>query len=150
MLPLCSGFAILLGIFSDYVQFYFSQVRFWMTIRNPMKIIFQVMVPPIFAIVGLVLMRQTASVADADVVKNLELIPSLYLAQNGPVSSEHTQILFQNKTSIADILKATDASKFKYSVVDSISKAKRPHDLGYEILSVTSINGRVSSSVGFL
>ena len=110
-----------------------------------MKIIFQVMVPPIFAIVGLVLMRQSTSAADADVIKNLELSPSLYLAQNGPVSNKYTQLLFENKTSIADILNATDASKIKYSIVGAISKAKPPHDLGYEILSVSSVNGMVSS-----
>ena len=115
-----------------------------MTLRNPMKIIFQVMIPPIFAIVGLVLMRQTASVAETDVVKNVELSPSLYLAQNVPISNKYTQVLFENKTSIADILSATDASKIKYSIVGAIGKAKRPHDLGYEIVSVSSVNGMVS------
>ena len=108
-----------------------------------MKIIFQVIVPPIFAIVGLVLMRQTASVADANVVKNLELSPSLYLAQNTSVSSKLTEILFQNKTSIVDILSATDASKLKYSVVKDIGKVRSLHDLGYEVAAVSPDSGKV-------
>jgi len=120
------------------------EVRFWTTIRNPMKIIFQVIIPPIFAIVGLVLMRQSASAADANVVKNLELSPSLYLAQNASVSSKLTEILFQNKTSIADILSATDASRLKYSIVQDIGKMKSLHDLGYEVTAVSSVSGKAT------
>ena len=127
-------------------MFNLSQVRFWTTIRNPMKIIFQVIIPPIFAIVGLVLMRQSASAADANVVKNLELSPSLYLAQNASVSSKLTEILFQNKTSIADILSATDASRLKYSIVQDIGKMKSLHDLGYEVTAVSSVSGKVGCS----
>lgn len=109
-----------------------------------MKIIFQVIVPPIFAIVGLVLMKQTSTTADVAVVKNLQLLPSIYLAQDGPVAKGNTAVLFQNNTPIGDILSVTDALKLKYSVVKAIGTAKPTHDCGYEILKFSSVDGKVS------
>ena len=130
------------GLFAEDAS-NFSQVRFWMTLRSPMKIIFQVIIPPIFAIVGLVLMKQTTSTADVAIVKNLEISPPLYLAQNSPVSKDKTEIIFQNMTHINDIMIAADASKLRYSLVKSIKKAKPPHDVGYEIVKFSSVNGQV-------
>lgn len=108
-----------------------------------MKIIFQVIIPPIFAIVGLVLMNQTSSAADAAVVKNLPLPPSLYVAQDGPVGTKNTEILFQSNTPIDEILSAANASMLKYKVVDAIKNAKPSHDIGYDVINFTAVGSQV-------
>ena len=112
-----------------------------------MKILFQVVIPPIFAIVGLVLLRKTATSGTAAVVKGLSLPPSTYIKQGGVGVSmkDHTEALFQNSTkkSLEDIIRAAYNESLEYSVVDSIATAPVPHDLGFDIRTYDTLNGQV-------
>ena len=122
------------------------QIKALIILRSPMAVIFQIVIPPIFTIVGLVLMRKTSAVTAASVVKSLPLPPSMYLQQKGVYLKGNTESLFQNKTNIVigDILNGATAEKLKYAVVNSVSNAKRPHDIGFEITKYDSVKGQVS------
>ncbi|XP_065066088.1 cholesterol transporter ABCA5-like [Rhopilema esculentum] len=129
------------------------EVRFWSTLRSPMKILFQVVIPPIFAIVGLVLLRKTATSGTAAIVKGLSLPPSTYIKQGGVGVSfkDHTEALFQNSTknSIEDIIQAAYNESLGYSVVDSIATAPVPHDLGFDVRTYDTLNGQATYVVRY-
>eukprot|EP00794_Sanderia_malayensis_P009397 gene9396-10385_t len=115
-----------------------------MTIRNSLKIIFQIVVPAGLLIAGLVIMKSSTTKASVGVVHSYAMEPSVYLQQGVATIKDNTEALIQNRTSatIDSILNALQEEQIKHDVVNSVAEAPRPHDLGFEIEKYNSTNGQ--------
>ena len=70
------------------------QIRFWMTIRSTMRIIFQIILPPVLLAVGVVLANNSSSKTSTSDGKFLYK-PSIYLQQGADPTSTLFPVLYK-------------------------------------------------------
>ena len=123
-----------------FLLFFFSQIRWLMTIRTPAKIFFQIIVPPCLLIAGLSILHGSKDdKKTGSGPQPLHLTPDLYLK---PGSSEDyaTNALLQNSTNrvmdyvIAYLTEYSVGTVLVSSMNDVLSSSSRAlYNLGFNV-----------------
>lgn len=138
---------------SLWVQFMaLLEIRWKLSIRSPMKIVFQAIIPPILLVVGLVLFRNVTK-GSIDDVSSVKLPPSMYLKQGSNPPSDASDLLWKLKAhnnTISEILNKSfseiDVQNKNMSTWDLIKLA--PHAVAIDVLNVGS-TGQIDYIVNF-
>ena len=150
-----SFFWICIYTMAELKELYFSvsfQIRWLMSIRTPAKIFFQIIIPPILMISGLLILRGAKNDSQsATGLEPLKLTPEMYL-KPGSKESYASFALLQNSTkeTMDNVMKYLSDYNVGTMLVSSISSilSKSSHDLynlGFNILKFPADNLSPSS-----
>ena len=148
-------FWICICTMAELKELYFSvsfQIRWLMSIRSPAKIFFQIIIPPILMISGLLILRGAKNDSQsATGLEPLKLTPEMYL-KPGSKESYASFALLQNSTkeTTDHVMKYLSDYNVGTMLVSSISSilSKSSHDLynlGFNILKFPADNLSPSS-----